>query len=108
MLSRREERAVSAGISERLSRNAGSLRSLACRRRECGSFTEISCSVRRSTIWRARSGSVDHPSKKVDRMCCGIAARSEEHTSELQSLMSISYAVFCLKKNNKENTESKK
>src|SRR3546814_2145543 len=26
--------------------------------------------------------------------------RSEEHTSELQSLMRISYAVFCLKKNN--------
>src|SRR3546814_1804813 len=31
-------------------------------------------------------------------------ARSEEHTSELQSLMRISYAVFCLKKkNNKED-----
>src|SRR3546814_20654381 len=29
-----------------------------------------------------------------------IAARSEEHTSELQSLMRISYAVFCLKKKN--------
>src|SRR3546814_4467115 len=28
-----------------------------------------------------------------------IAKRSEEHTSELQSLMRISYAVFCLKKN---------
>src|SRR3546814_10896381 len=28
--------------------------------------------------------------------------RSEEHTSELQSLMSISYAVFCLKKKNKQ------
>src|SRR3546814_3548045 len=28
------------------------------------------------------------------------AARSEEHTSELQSLMRISYAVFCLNKNN--------
>src|SRR3546814_7271553 len=28
------------------------------------------------------------------------AHRSEEHTSELQSLMRISYAVFCLKKNN--------
>src|SRR3546814_9835963 len=27
-------------------------------------------------------------------------SRSEEHTSELQSLMRISYAVFCLKKNN--------
>src|SRR3546814_5888134 len=29
---------------------------------------------------------------------CKIALRSEEHTSELQSLMRISYAVFCLKK----------
>src|SRR3546814_10090880 len=28
----------------------------------------------------------------------GAAVRSEEHTSELQSLMRISYAVFCLKK----------
>src|SRR3546814_6190841 len=30
-------------------------------------------------------------------------ARSEEHTSELQSLMRISYAVFCLKKKNNQN-----
>src|SRR3546814_6124103 len=30
----------------------------------------------------------------------GDASRSEEHTSELQSLMRISYAVFCLKKKN--------
>src|SRR3546814_8887731 len=30
-----------------------------------------------------------------------VEARSEEHTSELQSLMRISYAVFCLKKKNK-------
>src|SRR3546814_7643626 len=29
---------------------------------------------------------------------CGQVFRSEEHTSELQSLMRISYAVFCLKK----------
>src|SRR3546814_5902803 len=29
--------------------------------------------------------------------------RSEEHTSELQSLMRISYAVFCLKKKNQQN-----
>src|SRR3546814_10577512 len=29
----------------------------------------------------------------------GLHGRSEEHTSELQSLMRISYAVFCLKKN---------
>src|SRR3546814_3642339 len=31
------------------------------------------------------------------------AQRSEEHTSELQSLMRISYAVFCLKKKKKKN-----
>src|SRR3546814_983434 len=31
--------------------------------------------------------------------------RSEEHTSELQSLMRISYAVFCLKKKNKTQRE---
>src|SRR3546814_20119254 len=30
----------------------------------------------------------------------GLVLRSEEHTSELQSLMRISYAVFCLKKKN--------
>src|SRR3546814_5423867 len=33
--------------------------------------------------------------------------RSEEHTSELQSLMRISYAVFCLKKKKKEHTQQK-
>src|SRR3546814_7836041 len=31
--------------------------------------------------------------------------RSEEHTSELQSLMRISYAVFCLKKKNKKDND---
>src|SRR3546814_10282555 len=31
--------------------------------------------------------------------CRNASGRSEEHTSELQSLMRISYAVFCLKKN---------
>src|SRR3546814_10541084 len=36
-----------------------------------------------------------------------ISARSEEHTSELQSLMRISYAVFCLKKK-KQNTPQQK
>src|SRR3546814_4458081 len=32
----------------------------------------------------------------------GVLRRSEEHTSELQSLMRISYAVFCLKKKKKQ------
>src|SRR3546814_2587390 len=38
---------------------------------------------------------------------CG-PRRSEEHTSELQSLMRISYAVFCLKKKKKETKHNKK
>src|SRR3546814_5036686 len=35
-------------------------------------------------------------------------ARSEEHTHELQSLMCISYAVFCAKKKTKRNNQKKK
>src|SRR3546814_3354302 len=35
-------------------------------------------------------------------------SRSEEHTSELQSLMRISYAVFCLKKKQKTNIQTHK
>src|SRR3546814_6624409 len=38
-----------------------------------------------------------HPSGVIRRVAVG-ELRSEEHTSELQSLMRISYAVFCLKK----------
>src|SRR3546814_8193113 len=41
-----------------------------------------------------QSGAASEAAPLVDRE----AARSEEHTSELQSLMRISYAVFCLKK----------
>src|SRR3546814_9332446 len=54
--------------------------------------------------------------------CCGTGAfcgssiflhaptesRSEEHTSELQSLMRISYAVFCLKKKKQQISKQKK
>src|SRR3546814_2822204 len=41
------------------------------------------------------------PDERLDRR--QKFARSEEHTSELQSLMRISYAVFCLKKKKKTN-----
>src|SRR3546814_10510587 len=42
------------------------------------------------------------------KACCGLASsRSEEHTSELQSLMRISYAVFCLKKKKKKYRRNK-
>src|SRR3546814_4734067 len=40
------------------------------------------------------------------RSCLARRPRSEEHTSELQSLMRISYAVFCLKKKNIQYSEA--
>src|SRR3546814_1238754 len=36
----------------------------------------------------------------------GVSTRSEEHTSELQSLLRISYAVFCVKKKKPKTTEA--
>src|SRR3546814_9768238 len=48
---------------------------------------------------------VKHPCV-LDAAAVGIPhPRSEEHTSELQSLMRISYAVFCLKKKKQHNTQ---
>src|SRR3546814_3335970 len=41
----------------------------------------------------------------IDLVLMDIWARSEEHTSELQSLMRISYAVFCLTKKTKDDTQ---
>src|SRR3546814_7287338 len=40
----------------------------------------------------------------IEREEARIVGRSEEHTSELQSLMRISYAVFCLKKKKNNDT----
>src|SRR3546814_1513384 len=40
--------------------------------------------------------------RRIERTMREAERRSEEHTSELQSLMRISYAVFCLKKQNKK------
>src|SRR3546814_1831819 len=49
----------------------------------------------------AGDGGFDPPDRRHHR---GVR-RSEEHTSELQSLMRISYAVFCLKKKTKKKTK---
>src|SRR3546814_3647024 len=48
-------------------------------------------------IHRSRERLRRNSPKRIDLLFHG---RSEEHTSELQSLMRISYAVFCLKKKN--------
>src|SRR3546814_2146151 len=52
----------------------------------------------------ARAHADRRPPARAARQGLGQGHRSEEHTSELQSLMRISYAVFCLKKK-KENKE---
>src|SRR3546814_2959015 len=43
---------------------------------------------------------LDRMTRETDTRYLIVTHRSEEHTSELQSLMRISYAVFCLKKKN--------
>src|SRR3546814_4333650 len=50
---------------------------------------------------------VTTPSQPPPAFAGGGARRSEEHTSELQSLMRISYAVFCLKKKNSQYDHKK-
>src|SRR3546814_602943 len=53
------------------------------------------------------SGRVDRPDGSVVRVgFAGHNGRSEEHTSELQSLMRNSYAVFCLKKKKKQKARN--
>src|SRR3546814_6608013 len=61
---------------------------------------------RRQLEWRDQRGDIAHHEylarADVEYLC---RIRSEEHTSELQSLMRISYAVFCLKKKTTQSVE---
>src|SRR3546814_5800623 len=76
-------------------------RSLGCR--WAGGSTDLPPEELDAAIIFAPVGSLVPAALKAVRkggkvVCAGIHMRSEEHTSELQSLMRISYAVFCLKK----------
>src|SRR3546814_4326520 len=71
-------------------------------------FRSSNCSIRTRSgptviaIWRICAVSwACRPSPRSMRRSHDCPIRSEEHTSELQSLMRISYAVFCLKKKKK-------
>src|SRR3546814_4603670 len=69
-----------------------------------------------TTLFRSEIAAAPDPHRTIDMRAERLAAfvaieqrrkdleRSEEHTSELQSLMRISYAVFCLKKKTRTNT----
>src|SRR3546814_6623673 len=72
---------------------------------------QIACRLARRRVQQRSGGRIDGPLHQVRQIvdiavCRGHRAeaegarRSEEHTSELQSLMRISYAVLCLKKKN--------
>src|SRR3546814_2328771 len=56
------------------------------------------------TGWVASAGALIYAAaQRENRFALPNTRRSEEHTSELQSLMRISYAVFCLKKKKKKH-----
>src|SRR3546814_4416727 len=65
-----------------------------------------------SVTWKLPSQRTDWPASCLQWDCRPIRTleslqRSEEHTSELQSLMRISYAVFCLKKKKKNQIKTR-
>src|SRR3546814_10726457 len=62
----------------------------------------VEFSGRGSGIDNTHFGALKVKDAIVDRL--RTASRSEQHTSELQSLMRISYAVFCLKTQNNQNS----
>src|SRR3546814_8116101 len=59
-------------------------------------------SCRSDVMWLRRCNGAVNSLSSWPRASC--SRRSEEHTSELQSLMRISYAVFCLKKKKKKES----
>src|SRR3546814_5250124 len=79
---------------------------------EAGQMTRQGASAGHSSAMAQSSNAVAALSRPALRVspCGPVAAstrlRSEEHTSELQSLMRISYAVFCLKKKKNKKIES--
>src|SRR3546814_8360284 len=81
------------------------LRPAVAKRRERG---EHGGEQRQSSEKLHRSDPRSAPSACEATPCARRVQRSEEHTSELQSLMRISYAVFCLKKKKTTKRKQKK
>src|SRR3546814_6456324 len=70
-------------------------------RAECRAYAQQWVNTQREQLKRLGiGGDWDHPYLTMDFDAEATIVRSEEHTSELQSLMRISYAVFCLKTKN--------
>src|SRR3546814_8616415 len=92
-LERRDRQATVAGVAM----DRPELQDAAARHHEAivAGGVEQWCEARESVAVR---GSPTIELGQIRRAGAEVAPRSEEHTSELQSLMRISYAVFCLKK----------
>src|SRR3546814_9902849 len=89
---------TSISITARLA--VGNFTSTSSRRRDVPS-SETRDSIKSSSPGLCPSINKSDLSSGISRKTSiRVAERSEEHTSELQSLMRISYAVFCLKKKN--------
>src|SRR3546814_6784117 len=86
---------------------AQNLRNLAVRM--SGAEGDVEMVVARQAVSRHMDqGPPHHAAQRIFDHAIVAQARSEEHTSELQSLMRISYAVFCLKKKKKINYQEHK
>src|SRR3546814_6322698 len=99
----REDDAVGKGIECEV-HEVDPIKSRQGRRRRAGKRRQAGCKGRASPRWRMRCGRRGQTRDTIPR---GRAKRSEEHTSELQSLMRISNAVFCLKQNTSKRLISK-
>src|SRR3546814_6517942 len=72
-----------------------------CQKNDCSLFGMVSHSKKRPNnlvLVRGKRTVFVLIGNRLMTKLCGFYRRSEEHTSELQSLMRISYAVYCLKK----------
>src|SRR3546814_2609033 len=81
-------------IAQRHALKIGTIRDLIAYRRRHDHLVERRAETRFTSRWGGEWTAISFFNKAE-------GTRSEEHTSELQSLMRISYAVFCLKKKNK-------
>src|SRR3546814_4694457 len=94
-------RAIRAGAPGNLARSGPRTDDSAPRRG--GAKRDHQPHLRQGRLARSGPGRVRQPFRAASSCAESAplpASRSEEHTSELQSLMRISYAVFCLKKKN--------
>src|SRR3546814_2634059 len=90
-----EVQAVDEGRRGRRAEDAGSTRARTAKARQRSARARARADAQLIGITPRRPAHVRY---RIFRAAAVLSGRSEEHTSELQSLMRISYAVFCLKK----------